>query len=1161
MRPYPRLGVGLLAIALTAGTAYAGPAAATAPAQPLLTRPLLAQPSPAQPLLTRPSAGQPATGPAAPRDQGAPERIVTLITGDRLRVSADGASVTALPSPGRKDVTFLTQRIDGHLSVTPSDAVALVSAGKVDAKLFDITTLLTYGYDDTLANLPLIVTYAGGDAGERKLRTTAAAADAEISHDLAMTDSLAIEQDKTQAAELWNGLTSAATRTKSRELRGEIRRIALDAKREVLLDTSAAQVGAPVAWAGGLTGKGVSVGLIDTGVDETHPDLAGRVVAKDFTGTGLADTVGHGTHVASTMAGNGASSDGRYRGVAPEATIYSAKACTVEGCKLSDISAAAHWLASTMKVPVVNMSLGGRDTPEVDESEQAVAGLAQSLGTLFVIASGNGGPRSRVSSPASVAEALAVGSVNKQDVFSARFSTPGPRLGDGVLKPEIVAPGEAIMAARSAAMVGAPSTGPYLADTGTSMATPHVAGAAAILRQQHPDWSGPQLKAVLMGSAHPVANANVYQQGAGRLDIGRALTQTVTTTPPAVTLGQHRGPSADDVPITTTVTYRNSGTGALALDLRLDATGPGGAAVPAGMFTLSATGVTVPAGGTAAITITGDTRMQSPVGVYGGSLVASADGTVVNRTPVGLEKQREEYTLTVNNLDRRGEHTYRARVVIAGLDNDYLEAIGELRPEPGLPLGTVRRNLPPGRYLVETNTQTHAGTAQEAFSLLVAPEVSLTRDTTLDMDSRLAKPIKVDLAKPNAVAVGGAVNISADVGMGKTLGFGIVRDSFDKLYSGKVGEGSAERVTSHVFGHWAEKQADGTTRNSPWTVAGAWQEKGRIIQGYERTVRPAELATVRSSFAEELPKSEAVKTIMPEWPGVPEDMYGLSTVLALPGKRTDYFTTADGVKWQAQVSHSAIGAMQWAPHLFGYVSYNAQKGVRYEAGRTYREQWNKGVFGYSLDYQSIFGPGGITRTGDMFDVALSLHTDSQGHMGASVTASTHVVMRRNGVTIEDRAGSGGRIPTTGGPADYELTVETTRAAPAALSTAQKATWTFRSDTGAAETVTNMPVSVVRFLPEFDQHNRAAAGDYDFIPFRVQRQGGATPAKTDRFELTVSYDDGKTWLSPDVQRTGESGVAVIRRPAGTTSGFVSLRSKATMTDGGTVQQEIIRAIRY
>src|SRR5690606_16016887 len=121
-----------------------------------------------------------------------------------------------------------------------------------------------------------------------------------------------------------------------------------------------------------------------------------------------------------------------------------------------------------------------------EPQDQAVDQLTAQTGALFVIAAGNSGPNSQtVSSPGSADTALTVAAVDRSDRL-ANFSSRGPRRGDGALKPEIAAPGVGIVAARAG---GAQIGDLYTSSTGTSMATPHVAGAAAILAQKYPDWT------------------------------------------------------------------------------------------------------------------------------------------------------------------------------------------------------------------------------------------------------------------------------------------------------------------------------------------------------------------------------------------------------------------------------------------------------------------------------------------------------------------------------------------------------------------------------------------------------------------------------------------------------------------------------------------------
>jgi subtilisin family serine protease len=137
----------------------------------------------------------------------------------------------------------------------------------------------------------------------------------------------------------------------------------------------------------------------------------------------------------------------------------------------------------------------------------------------------------------------------------------------------------------------------YTTLSGTSMATPHVAGAAAILAQRHPGWSAQQLKAALMGSARPDQTIGVYGQGAGRLDVARAVGQRVASSPASVSFGRQVWPHTDDPVLTRQVTYHNDGTSDVPLALRVAAFGPGGVPAPVGLFRLGGSWVLVPGGG------------------------------------------------------------------------------------------------------------------------------------------------------------------------------------------------------------------------------------------------------------------------------------------------------------------------------------------------------------------------------------------------------------------------------------------------------------------------------------------------------------------------------------------------------------------------------------
>src|SRR5258706_5479579 len=187
-------------------------------------------------------------------------------------------------------------------------------------------------------------------------------------------------------------------------------------------------------WKNGVEGDGIRVGIVDTGADR-HPDFGDRIGAyRDFTESGTADEVGHGTHVAGIVAGAGA----LYRGVAPKATLVIAKALSLRGGTEDTVLAALSWLSRT-KVDVVNLSLGGPGDPQ-DPLSREVDALSTE-GILVCVAAGNSGPAAgTISSPGCAAGAITVGAIDKHRRV-ADYSSRGPVPGLRGHKPDVVAVG------------------------------------------------------------------------------------------------------------------------------------------------------------------------------------------------------------------------------------------------------------------------------------------------------------------------------------------------------------------------------------------------------------------------------------------------------------------------------------------------------------------------------------------------------------------------------------------------------------------------------------------------------------------------------------------------------------------------------------------------
>jgi len=305
-----------------------------------------------------------------------------------------------------------------------------------------------------------------------------------------------------------------------------------------------------------LTGKGFSIGIIDTGVDYTHGDLGsctseqflsgdcGKVVGGyDFLNddNDPMDDNGHGTHVAATAAG-----DGVLRGVAYEADIYAYKVLSSAGSgSLSGIISAIERSVDLDQdgipceenldnggirdyLDVISLSLGGRGNPD-DPASKAIDSASEC--TVAVVAAGNSGPNVKtIGSPGTARKAITVGATDDFDTI-ASFSSRGLvewEDEDGnvkyLLKPDVVAPGVDICAAQwNNAFSGSGCLdSEHAAISGTSMATPHVSGAAALLLQKNPDWNPHEVKMALRNTAVDIGEP-INAQGYGRVDVSDAV--------------------------------------------------------------------------------------------------------------------------------------------------------------------------------------------------------------------------------------------------------------------------------------------------------------------------------------------------------------------------------------------------------------------------------------------------------------------------------------------------------------------------------------------------------------------------------------------------------------------------------------------------------------
>ena len=328
------------------------------------------------------------------------------------------------------------------------------------------------------------------------------------------------------------------------------------------LNQSVPLIGADRVWNElGITGKGVTVAVIDTGIDATHPDLpyGDKVIQNvkivpDLFGTGAIvvegipntdTTSGHGTHVSSIAAGTGAALAGKYRGVAIGANLVGVGA----GELLFVLSALEgfDWVLQNRGqygIRVISNSWGTTGSFSADDPINVASQAAHDAGLVVVFAAGNAGPTTDTLNPYCVAPwVICVAAGAKDGTTLADFSSRGIP-GDALYHPTITAPGVNIAAARATtgivintffavdlARLGTDAAW-YAVASGTSMATPHVSGTAALMLEANPGLTPDQVKALLESSATPMSGYALYEVGAGYLNAYDAVTQALVGNSP-----------------------------------------------------------------------------------------------------------------------------------------------------------------------------------------------------------------------------------------------------------------------------------------------------------------------------------------------------------------------------------------------------------------------------------------------------------------------------------------------------------------------------------------------------------------------------------------------------------------------------------------------------
>ncbi|MDN4071689.1 S8 family peptidase [Fictibacillus terranigra] len=320
-----------------------------------------------------------------------------------------------------------------------------------------------------------------------------------------------------------------------------IKKIHHDREVKALLDKASPSIRADVLNSSGVTGKDVTIAIVDTGI-YPHDDLKGRITAfKDLVNeeTDAYDDNGHGTHCAGDAAGNGFLSDGKYKGPAPEANIVGVKVLDKMGSgSLSAVIAGVQWCIDNKDkygIRIISMSLGSEATqPAAEDPVVKIVEKAWQQGLVVCVAAGNEGPDDNtISSPGISPKVITVGAmddlntVDRSDDIPADFSSRGPTI-DGLTQPDLLTPGVNIVSLRAPGSYldklskSSRVDEDYCSLSGTSMATPICAGAAALVLQQNPDLSPDEVKEKLLDSAEDWGFPG-NTQGKGYLDVSKLI--------------------------------------------------------------------------------------------------------------------------------------------------------------------------------------------------------------------------------------------------------------------------------------------------------------------------------------------------------------------------------------------------------------------------------------------------------------------------------------------------------------------------------------------------------------------------------------------------------------------------------------------------------------
>ena len=741
--------------------------------------------------------------------------------------------------------------------------------------------------------------------------------------------------------------------------------------------------------------------------------------------------------------------------------------------------------------------------------------------------------------------ALTVGAVDAQDQL-ADFSSRGPRYGDYAMKPDITAPGVDIVAARAAGTaLGEPVGQWYTSVSGTSMATPHVAGAAAIMAQRWPSWTPGRIKAVLMGTADPNPDLSVYAQGGGRLDVGQAVGQRLIARRANLDFGWFRYPQTAVEPVTKPLLLQNLGAAVTTVDLNVELEAEDGGPAPAGMVAVTPSRLTLAAGASATAQVTVDVAAGAP-GLYSGAVVATPATGPAIRTPLGFYKEPERYDLTLKAIGRDGQPASFADAGVLNVDNGELFADFLVFDEDA----TLTLRVAPGNYHIMGFV---AGADFGSVSMVGDPEVRVTGATTYALDARRAEPVRLGIqgvaTDPTTADIGwtrldepGTYGLASSFSGGPELASGgLFAEPTDEpvrvgqfeveLRTRLIPAGAGSVATTPTL--WDLLQYGEEIPDPPDFVLSA-AERARLarIDGHYRALNDnADYLDVRIGFA-------------------PLQFFsgGSYEPIAVPRTRAEYVSPAP-ITWLHDAAWSRGEA---------FIDFYGPAFVQFEPGQQSDEWW----FGAPL-HAKAYGD----RDAESMVVAVADLRDTGGHDGwpwewsEDPVATQALRLYRDGRLLASAQEPFLQAAVPAASARYRLERDLDMDGLTRLANVSRTRWWFDSEAPAGQDAVGLPplLGVDYQAAPLGGRNGAVAGQPVTVDLDVARQEGAEPSEVVATHLWLSTDDGGSWRLLRLGKVGPGRYRAVipgsRLRPGT---WVSLRTWARDAGDSRIHQTLIRA---